>query len=118
MIAIEEIPYLPDRQQRLEAVLVDCYGEDEERTALDVYCSDALQPPFAAIWRDPDEPGHEEAVTVLGLARVDQRHGVLLKVRRPSGTERAVLAEHLWAGDPSSANATVLDDYREWVQPA
>jgi hypothetical protein len=116
VIPIEDIPHLPDRQQRLEAVLVDCYGEDEERTALDVYCSDALRPPFVATWRDPDEPGHEETVTVLGVARVDQRHGVLLKVRRPSGKERAVLAEHLWAGDPGSVNAIVLDDYREWVE--
>ncbi len=116
MIAIEHIPHLPVRQQRLEAVLVGCYGQDEERAALDVFCSDALQPPFVAIWRDPDEPGQEETVTVLGVARVDERRGVLLKVRRPSGKERAVLAEQLWAGDPGSVNATVLDDYREWVE--
>jgi hypothetical protein len=118
VIAIEDIPHLPDRQQRLEALLVDCYGQDEERAALDVYCSDALQPPFVAIWRDQDEPGHEETVTVLGVARVDERHGVLLKVRRLRGQERAVLAEHLWASDAGSVNATVLDDYREWVQGA
>jgi hypothetical protein len=42
--------------------------------------------------------------------------GVLLKVRRPSGKERGVLAEQLWASDPGSVNAIVLGDYREWVQ--
>jgi hypothetical protein len=114
--AIEDIPYLPDRQQRLEALLVDCYGQDEERAALGVYCSDALQPPFVATWRDPDEPGHEETVTVLGTARVDERRGVLLKVQRPGGKERAVLADQLWADDPGGVNATVLDDYREWIE--
>ena len=53
---------------------------------------------------------------VLGIARVDDRRGILLKVRRPSGKERAVLAEQLWAADPGSVNATVLDDYRDWVE--
>ena len=115
MIAIEDIPHLPDRQQRLDALLVDCYGPEEERAAFDVYCSDALQPPFVASWQDPDEPGHAETVTVLGVARVDGHRGVLLTVRRPSGKERAVLAEQLWARDPGGVNATVLDDYRQWV---
>jgi hypothetical protein len=116
LIDIEDIPELPDRRQRMEALLVDCYGREEELSALEVYCSDALQPPFAAVWRDPDEPGHEEAVTVVGLARVDDRRGVLLTVRRRGKRERAVLAEQLWGTDSRSANATVLDDYRDWVE--
>jgi hypothetical protein len=113
---IEDIPELPDRRQRLEALLVDCYGREEELSAFGVYCSDALRPPFAAVWRDPDEPGHEESVTVVGLARVDDRRGVLLTVRRSEKNERNASAEQLWATDPRSANATVLDDYRDWVE--
>lgn len=113
---IEDIPALPDRRQRMDALLVDCYGREEELSAFDVYFSDALQPPFAAVWRDPDDPGHEEPVTVVGLARVDDRRGVLLKVRRRGKKERTILAEQLWATDAGSANATVLDDYRDWVE--
>ena len=109
-------PHLPDRQQRLEALLVDRYGQEEERAALDVYCSDALQPPFVASWRDPDEPGHEETVRVLGVARVDGHRGVLLKVQRSNAKERAVLAEQLWARDAGGVNATVVDDSRQWVE--
>ena len=30
--------------------------------------------------------------------------------------ERNVLAEQVWATEPRSANATVLDDYRDWVE--
>ena len=116
MTDIEDIPRLPDRQQRMGALLVDCYGRDEELSAFEVYFSDALQPPFAAIWRDPDDLRHEEAVTVLGLARVDDRRGVLLKVRRAGQEERSVLAEQLWATDPGGVNATVLNDYRHWVE--
>ena len=96
MTDIEDIPRLPDRQQRLDALLVDCYGQ-EELSAFGVYFSDALQPPFAALWRDPDDPDHEEAVTVAGLARVDDRRGVRLKVQRIGRRDRYVLAEQLRA---------------------
>jgi hypothetical protein len=113
---IEDIPELPERRRRMEALLVDCYGREEELSAFEVYCSDALRPPFAAVWRDPDEPGREEAVTVAGLARVDDRRGVLLTVRRPGKRARTALAEQLWATDPRSTNTTVLDDYRDWVE--
>jgi hypothetical protein len=115
MTDIEDIPRLPDRQQRLDALLVDCYGQDEELSAFEVYFSDALQPPFAALWRDPDDPDHEKAVTVAGLARVDDRRGVLLQVQRPGRRDRGVVAEQLWATDRGSVNATILDDYRHWV---
>src|SRR5688572_13931477 len=30
MTEIEDIPHLPDRQQRLDALMVDCFGRDEE----------------------------------------------------------------------------------------
>ena len=117
--SIEDIPDLPDQKQRLEEILVDAYGQSEELSAFDVYFTDAMQPPFAATWRDPDEPDHSEQVTVLGVADVDDRRGILLKVRRANGKERRVVAEQLWADD-SGINATILDDYRAWggVDPA
>ena len=111
---IEDIPQIPDQETRLAEITVDCYGQDEELSAFEVYFTDALHPPFAATWRDPDEPGHAEHVTVLGVADVDQRRGILLAVRRPGGKERRVLAEQLWADETGSANAIVLDDYRAW----
>jgi hypothetical protein len=71
---------------------------------------------FTASWRDPDEPGHAESVTVLGVADLDERRGILLQVRRLGGKERRVVAEQVWAAEPASANAIVLDDYRVWVE--
>ncbi|HST87643.1 MAG TPA: hypothetical protein VLJ14_04625, partial [Ktedonobacterales bacterium] len=72
--------------------------------------------PFSATWRDPDETGHAEPITVLGVADVDDRRGILLNVRRRRGKkERRVLAEQVWADDTTSANGIVLDDYRSWV---
>jgi len=112
---IEDIPSIPDREKRFEEITVDCYNEYEVLSAFEVYLTDALQGPFAATWRDPDEPDHSEPVTVLGVADVDDRRGVLMKVRRANGKERRVLAEQLWANDVSSANAIVLDDYRAYV---
>jgi hypothetical protein len=66
---IADIPEIPDRATRLAEITVDCYGREEELSAFEVYLSDALRPPFAASWRDPDEPCHSESVTVLGGGR-------------------------------------------------
>jgi hypothetical protein len=74
-----------------------------------------MQFPFPATWRDPDEPGHAEPVTVLGLDSVDQRRGVLLSVKR-GDKQRRLLVEQVWADDEDSANATVLNDYRYWIE--
>jgi hypothetical protein len=52
----------------------------------------------------------------VSRADLDERRGVLLQVRRPSGKVRRVVAEHVWAAEPASANAIVLDDYRVWVE--
>jgi hypothetical protein len=115
VVDIADTPRLPDRPQRMEALLVDCYSREEELSAFDVYQSDALQPPFTAAWCDPDDPVHAEQVTVLGLARVDDRRGVLLRMQRAGKKERNVLAEQLWPGEPGSVNAIILDDYRDWI---
>ena len=114
MRPIEDLPSIPDQETRLAELTVDCYGQDEELSAFEVYFTDALQPPFVATWRDPDEPGHAEPVTVLGLGAVDPRRGILLAVRRQNGRERRILAEQLWADEPGSMNAIILDDYRAW----
>jgi hypothetical protein len=115
MTSIEDIPAIPDQDTRLAEITVDCYGSDEELSGFEVYLTDALQLPFAATWRDPDEPEHAEPVTVLGVATVDARRGILLQVRRRGGKARRVLAEQVWADEPASPNAIVLADYRHWV---
>jgi hypothetical protein len=112
---VDDIPNLPDQSQRVHEVTVDCYGQAEELSAFEVYFTDAMRFPFPATWRDPDEPGHAEAVTVLGVEKIDQRRGVLLGVER-GDKQRRLLAEQVWVDDESSANATVLDDYRYWIE--
>jgi hypothetical protein len=113
---IADIPEIPDRATRLAEITVDCYGREEELAAFEVYLSDALRPPFAATWRDPDEPGHAEPVTVLGVADLDERRGILLQVRRRGGKVRRVLSEQVWATKTPNSNAIVLEDYRAWVE--
>jgi hypothetical protein len=93
---IEDIPSIPDCEKRFQVITVDCYEEHEVLSAFEVYLTDALHTPFAATWRDEDEPGRVEPVTVLGVADVDDRRGVLMQVRRANGRERRVLAEQLW----------------------
>ena len=111
---IEDIPHIPDQSQRIEEVTVDCYGQAEELSAFEVYFTDAMQFPFPATWRDPDEPGHAEPVTVLGLDGVDERRGILLSVKR-GDKQRRLPADQVWADDEKSANAIILGDYRYWV---
>lgn len=112
---IADIPLIPDQKARLDEIIVDCYGRDEELSAFEVYFTDALQPPFAATWRDPDEADHAEPVSVLDVADVDDRRGVLLYIQRQNNKDRRVVAEQLWADDATSVNATVLNDYRYWI---
>jgi len=116
---IADIPEISDQATRLAEVTVDCYGREEELSAFEVYLSDALRLPFAATWRDPDEPGFSEPVTVEAVADLNDRRGVLLQVRRRGGKTRRVVAEQVWAdatAEAASPNAIVLDDYRYWVE--
>jgi hypothetical protein len=115
MRSIEDIPEIPDQATRLAEITVDCYGRDEELRAFEVYLTDALRPPFAATWRDPDDPEHAEPITVRGLADVDARRGILLSIRRRGGNERRMLAEQVWADESAGPNGIVLADYRYWV---
>jgi hypothetical protein len=115
MYDIEDIPNIPDQSQRIQEVTVDCYNQAEELSAFEVYFTDAMKFPFPATWRDPDEPGHAEPVTVLGLESVDERRGILLSVKR-GDKGRRLLAEQVWADDEKGVNATILDDYRYWVE--
>jgi hypothetical protein len=115
MYDVESILDIPDQSQRIEEVTVDCYGQAEELAAFEVYFTDAMQFPFPATWRDPDEPGHAEPVTVLGLESVDEHRGILLSVKR-GGKQRRLPADQVWANDEKSANAIILSDYRYWVE--
>jgi hypothetical protein len=112
-LSISEIPLLKKREKRLEAVLVDAYGPLEQLTAMEVYLGDALRTPFKALWRDPDQPDHEDEVAVLGVYGSDDQRGALLHIKR-GRLKRRVEADQVWAVDEGSANAIVLDDYREW----
>jgi len=117
MHSIEDILSIPDQGQRIEEITVDCYNQAEELAGFEVYFTDAMQFPFTATWRDPDEPEHAEPINVLGVDGVDERRGILLSVerRQHGGKRRRLLAEQVWADDESSADAIILKDYRHWV---
>jgi hypothetical protein len=110
---IAAIPILPEREERFDAILVDCYGEAECLSAFGVYLGDALRTPFAAWWGAP--ASQRLPVTVLGTAADYDDDGIVLRVQRSDGDEQEVLADQLWAVEDPSINATVLDDYRAWV---
>jgi hypothetical protein len=110
---IEDIPHLPDRERRFEEITVDCYNEYEQLSAFEVYLTDALRTPFEARW---GEGTRAKRVTVLGVASTSDDEGVRMRVRLSDGAEQEVLADQLWAAEAPGVNATVLDDYRAFVQ--
>jgi hypothetical protein len=116
---LEDIPQIPDRDERIAEVLTDAYGEEEQLMGFETYLDDTLQFPFEAIWRDPDEKGHAEPVKVLGVAGSNLRRGVLLKIERnKSHKVRQVEAGQVWPKDKKSINAQILGDYRHWASHA
>jgi len=112
---IEDIPLIPDQAKRLEAITLDCYTREEELAGFQTYFEDALHVPFAARWGNPDRPDKQHQVTVLGVESGVDSEGILLSLRDEGvGVLEGVPAEEVWAEDPASANAIVLDDYRAW----
>ncbi len=77
---------------RLGEVAVDCYDREKELSAFGVYLSDALRPPCAATWCDPDEPEHTETIRVLGVATAVDWRGILVRVQQQVRKERRILA--------------------------
>ena len=49
-------------------------------------------------------------MAVLGVSGSHEREGVRLRVRHDDGDEYAVIADQLWAEEPSGTNVIVLDD--------
>ena len=73
--------------------MVDCYNEYEQPSAFEVYLTDALRAPFVAAW---GQGVSATAVTVLGVV--------------------VPAIYQLWAAETPGVNATLLDDYRAFVQ--
>lgn len=110
------ISNLPNQSDRLNRITAGCQNFQEACEAFELYMGTNSRLPFAAIWRDADEPGHAEPVTISGVAGVDPRRGVLLAATRGGRVQRRLLAEQVWADDRENLNALLLDDYRRWLQ--
>lgn len=110
----EDIPSIPEREKRFEEITVDCYDDYEVFSAFEIYLTDALRMPFAAIWGAPGT-AQAERVTVLGVAEAEDYKVARVNVRHSDGDEYEVPADQLWAEDVASINAIVLDDYRIYV---
>jgi hypothetical protein len=109
----EDIPSLPDRAQRFEEIMVDCADEYENLSAFAVYLTDALRFPFAA---KRGQGRSARPVTVLDVDSQADTDDVRLRVRQANGKEHSVPADQIWPVEAPGVNATVLDDYRVFVE--
>jgi hypothetical protein len=110
-LSTHDIPRLRKRDHRAVEVFVDCYGDSEVASAIEVYLSDALDYPFPAIWRRPD--GSRERITVVALSgNWDDDTGLIFEVDSDEGDDFA--PAHQVHGLRPGRIQTVLDDYRAW----
>jgi hypothetical protein len=112
---IHSLSEIPDREERIREVLADTYNEMEQKAAFDTYLSDYLHFPFEAIWRDEDEPGHAEQVTVMGMAPISKLKWLMLTIKR-GGKIRRVPAYQIAPLDEMGMCAVALEDYAEWFK--
>jgi uncharacterized Zn finger protein len=112
-LSVADLALIRDREARFAAILVDCYDVHEELAAFHVYVEDALILPFEAVWDDPDSLDRGLPVTVIGVAGVSYKRGVLLSIKL-GGKKRRVPAEQVRVLNSEDRNAIVLEDYRDW----
>ncbi|MGB1286280.1 MAG: calcium-binding protein [Aggregatilineales bacterium] len=114
-MSMREIATIEDRQERYSEITVDAYGYDEQEAAFEVYLQDGLDFPFISIWRDPDEVGHSQKVTVINYGTMDRHRGALLNVKYGK-KRRQVPILYLEIADKSDLNAIILRDYQHWFE--
>ncbi len=70
---IIEIATISNQTERLNRITAGCHRQRDVLLAFELYFMAGLNFPFRGTWRDPDQPGHIETVTVLGLDSIDGR---------------------------------------------
>ena len=97
-----------DRWRRIEMVLADAYGEDEQQTAFCCYLEDHVSFPFMARIRGEEGPG---VMTVLGFTSV-RPHRVVCRIDLNGSESRMPLTE-IEPIVKDGVNSIVIGDFLE-----
>ena len=99
-----------DRGRRIEIVLTDAYGEDEQQNAFCCYLEDYMSFPFRARIRDEEDSGE---MTVLGFTSV-RPHRVVCRVD-PDSSKTLIPLTEIEPIEEDSVNSIVIGDYLEFL---
>jgi hypothetical protein len=122
MIDWERIGEEPDRERRLESILVDAYDESEQLWAFYTYWEEHAEFPFEAVPRsevlnasdeDVDTMPDAQPVEVLKVADATESRGVLCQVMRKDKVRQMPISELV---PLDSHNRRVWGDYMEWFE--
>ena len=111
MTEYENILIEKDQEKRIEIVLTDAYGEDEQQTAFCCYLEDHITFPFKARIR-----GDKDSImfTVLGFTSVTP-HRVVCEIDLKDTMSRMPLIE-IEPVEKHSSNYFVIDDYLKFIE--
>jgi len=106
MLDYEDVLKEKDQEKRIEIVLTDAYGEDEQQIAFCTYIEDYISFPFNARIRNEE---HSEIFTVLGFTSVTL-HRVICEIDLNGSKSRIPLTE-IEPIEKDTVNFIVIDDY-------
>ena len=109
-ITFENILDEPNRDKRIEIVLVDTYDEGEQRAAFCVYLEDNIEFPFKAKLRNTKK---SEVFTVTRFSRLDPDIGIVCDVKIDGKSLKVPITEI----EPidNRKNDMIIKDYLKWL---
>ena len=111
MAEYENILTEKDQEKRIEIVLTDAYGEDEQQTAFYTYLEDYITFPFKAKIRDEKD---SELFTVLEFISIEP-HRVVCEIDLKGIKSRMPLTE-IEPIEKNSSNSIVIGDYLKFLR--
>jgi len=111
MIDYENVLAEKNREKRIEIVLTDSYGEDEQDIAFCCYLEDYITFPFKAQIRERKK---SDIFTVLGFTSVTPRR-VVCEIDLKGITSLMPLTE-IEPIEKNSSNHMVIDDYLKFIE--
>jgi len=106
----DELKDLETREERYEEATVDCYGEEEELTAICMYAEEYIEFPFNAKIKDCGDTIFE----IPELASNCDINTRVLCFAEAEGIKTKVPLSEIIPVNPSGRNKMIIEDYREW----
>ncbi|ODS35812.1 MAG: hypothetical protein A7316_03275 [Candidatus Altiarchaeales archaeon WOR_SM1_86-2] len=106
----DELKNLKTRKERYESATIDCYGQEEQLTAICMYAEEYLKFPFKAKIKDCRDALFE----ITGLASNCDVNIRVLCFAEANDIKTKVPLSEIIPVNPSERNKMIIEDYQEW----